>query len=71
MNTKFGRFAAFQNSIDIVSSKSSDGEKVRPLRNQSAPCAKLLSNEIDSKPAWHRHKTGTARKAPKVYRFIR
>jgi hypothetical protein len=32
----------------MVSPKSSHGEKVRPVKNQSAPCAKLLSKEIDS-----------------------
>ncbi len=69
LNRKAQPVPAFQNSIDIVNPKSSHGEKVRPVRNQSAPCAKLLSKEIDSKLAWHRHMTGTARKAPKVHRF--
>src|SRR6266849_7892939 len=35
LNRKIGRFGAFENSIDIVSPKSSHGEKVRPVRNQS------------------------------------
>src|SRR5204863_10077481 len=36
LNRKLGWFGAFQNSIDIVSPKSSQGGKVRPVRNQSA-----------------------------------
>src|ERR1700682_4079443 len=35
LNRKVGRFGVFQNSIDIVSPKSSQGRKVGPVRNQS------------------------------------
>src|SRR5882762_6846744 len=40
LNRKLGRFGALQNSIDIVSPKSSQGGKIRPVRNQSAPLRK-------------------------------
>ena len=48
LNRKLGRFGAFQNSIDIVSPKSSQDENVRPVRNQPARLRKACAAEAKS-----------------------
>jgi hypothetical protein len=48
LNRKLGGFGAFQNSIDIVSPKSSQDENVRPAKNQSARLRKACAAEAKS-----------------------